>query len=69
MILRSSKSAYVFKGHTAGWLELPPDVGGCILNEALHNVLDTMCDPRTNIGVEFQFTLDGARLEFEVRLR
>jgi hypothetical protein len=57
--------AYVFKGHPAGWLELPSDVA---------------CDLKTRVrflkrrGVQapetwfFEVTLDGEPVEFEVRL-
>ena len=67
MFLRSQR-AYVFKGHTAGWLELPSEVG-CELNEALCVIIDTMCDPRPNISVSCPFMLNGVPVKFDVRLR
>jgi hypothetical protein len=48
MFLRSQR-AYAFCGHTAGWLELPSDLGR-ELNEELCVIIDTMRDPRPNIG-------------------
>ena len=67
MFLRSQR-AYVFKGHTAGWLELPSEVG-CELNEALCVIIDTIRDPRPNISVSCPFMLNGVPVEFDVRLR
>ena len=69
---RSSQRAYVFKGHTAGWLELPSEVG-CEFNEALCFIIDTIqvpsLDPSPNISVSCQFMLNGVPVEFDVRLR
>ena len=53
MFLRSQR-AYVFKGHTAGWLELPSDLGR-ELNEELCVIIDTMRDPRLFMPVHAQW--------------
>ena len=64
--------AYVFKGHPAGWLELPSDVGNdlnarvCFLN--LRGVQATETDPHPSGAWVFEVTLDGEPVKFELRL-
>ena len=67
MFLRSQRT-YAFCGHTAGWLELPSDLGR-ELNEELCVIIDTMRDPRPNISVSCPFMLNGEPVEFDVRLK
>jgi hypothetical protein len=51
MFLRSHCLTALWRqcGHAAGWLELPSDLGR-ELNEKLSVIIDTMRDPRPNIG-------------------
>ena len=67
MFLRSQR-AYAFCGHTAGWLELPSDLGR-ELNEEVCVIIDTMRDPRPNISVSCPFMFNGEPLELDVRLK
>jgi hypothetical protein len=60
----NENKAYVLKGHPAGWLELPSDVGYELREAPLCGVQATRLDRHTAIGWSFKFTLDGEPVDF-----